>query len=236
MKQRFLPRKPVVLSESSERRLGMYALAAAAAGVGAMALALPAEAEIIYTPAHLVVNQNGHDYCVDMNHDGKMDFCLEIYSHEGFCFVHATGGSQNRAGGIAANKTGGALPIRAGRPIGQSRNFIQSFFRPYMVSFNGYCVYSTWIGPWVVNGKGNKGLTNRYLGIRFGTHAKIHYGWARCSVYPGKLSHPVVMTGYAYETIPNKPIIAGKTKGPDVITLPVETEFGTLGHLALGRR
>jgi hypothetical protein len=37
-------------------------------------------------------------------------------------------------------------------------------------------------------------------------------------------------TGYAYETIPNKPIITGKTKGPDVITL----DPATLGHLAVG--
>ena len=40
------------------------------------------------------------------------------------------------------------------------------------------------------------------------------------------------LTGYAYETIPNKPIIAGKTNGPDVITV----EPTTLGSLALGRR
>jgi hypothetical protein len=38
------------------------------------------------------------------------------------------------------------------------------------------------------------------------------------------------LTGYAYETVPNKPIIAGKTKGPDVITL----EPGSLGRLAQG--
>jgi hypothetical protein len=40
------------------------------------------------------------------------------------------------------------------------------------------------------------------------------------------------LTGYAYETIPNKPIIAGKITGPDVITL----EPGSLGWLALGRK
>jgi hypothetical protein len=39
-----------------------------------------------------------------------------------------------------------------------------------------------------------------------------------------------VVTGYAYETIPNKPIITGKTKGPDVVTL----QPATLGHLATG--
>jgi hypothetical protein len=38
-------------------------------------------------------------------------------------------------------------------------------------------------------------------------------------------------TGYAYETIPNKPIITGKTKGPDVITL----DPARLGHLLSAR-
>ena len=37
---------------------------------------------------------------------------------------------------------------------------------------------------------------------------------------------------YAYETVSNKPIIAGKTKDPDVITL----EPGSLGGLAAGAR
>ncbi len=37
-----------------------------------------------------------------------------------------------------------------------------------------------------------------------------------------------IPTGYAYETEPNKPIITGKTKGPDVITLDPAT-LGTLG-------
>jgi hypothetical protein len=40
------------------------------------------------------------------------------------------------------------------------------------------------------------------------------------------------LTGYAYETIPNKPIIAGKIEGPDEITV----EPATLGHLAAGTR
>lgn len=44
--------------------------------------------------------------------------------------------------------------------------------------------------------------------------------------------HNAVLTGYAYETIANKAIIAGKTKGPDVITIQPDT----LGQLALGRK
>jgi hypothetical protein len=73
--------------------------------------------------------------------------------------------------------------------------------------------------------------TGRYLGLKFQIKGKTHYAWARFNV---KLSRPVnaVLTGYAYETIPNKAIIAGKTKGPDVIT----ERPATLGGLALGRK
>ena len=65
------------------------------------------------------------------------------------------------------------------------------------------------------------------MGLRFDIKGQSHYGWAHLqnvTVVGGTL------TGYAYETIPNKPIITGKTKGPDVITL----EPGSLGALAAG--
>jgi hypothetical protein len=45
------------LSESTQRCLNSYALAATAAGVGVLALALPAEAKIVYTAAHHVIKQ-----------------------------------------------------------------------------------------------------------------------------------------------------------------------------------
>jgi hypothetical protein len=38
------------------------------------------------------------------------------------------------------------------------------------------------------------------------------------------------LTGYAYETIPNKAIVTGKTKGRDVITV----RPASLGHSAAG--
>jgi hypothetical protein len=74
------------------------------------------------------------------------------------------------------------------------------------------------------------------LGLKFVIHGKIHYGWARVSV---TLAHQRqyddvsgTLTGYAYETIPNKPIIAGKTKGQDVIIFQPDT----LGNLARGKK
>jgi hypothetical protein len=76
---------------------------------------------------------------------------------------------------------------------------------------------------------------DRYLGLKFLISGQVHYGWARLSV---TVTQPTlrergfyaILTGYAYETVPNKTIITGKTKGPDVITL----EPATLGHFAQG--
>jgi hypothetical protein len=73
------------------------------------------------------------------------------------------------------------------------------------------------------------------LGLQFVITGKSHYGWARlnesCTVRaPRGKGIKALLTGYAYETIPNKPIVTGKTKGPDVITL----EPGSLGALAAG--
>jgi uncharacterized repeat protein (TIGR03803 family) len=76
-------------------------------------------------------------------------------------------------------------------------------------------------------------VKNRYLGVMFKIKGKIHYGWARLSVqvqFP--LTITATLTGYAYETIPNKAIIAGKTKGPE----DSAEQPATLGRLALGRR
>jgi hypothetical protein len=45
-------------------------------------------------------------------------------------------------------------------------------------------------------------------------------------------SQRVSLARSAYETVPDKPIIAGQITGPDVITVQPET----LGGLALGRK
>jgi hypothetical protein len=48
-------RRTVTLSQSLNRDLSVYALAAGAAGIGAVAMPQPAQAQIVYTPAHEVL-------------------------------------------------------------------------------------------------------------------------------------------------------------------------------------
>ena len=47
------------------------------------------------------------------------------------------------------------------------------------------------------------------------TFGKTPFGWARVKLSVAHQSITATLTGYAYETIPGKPIIAGATKGPD---------------------
>jgi hypothetical protein len=65
-------------------------------------------------------------------------------------------------------------------------------------------------GPWV-----NK--TNRYLGLKFVINGQDHYGWARLST-----THSLTgsLTGYAYETVPNKQILEGATSDTAAVDLP----------------
>lgn len=99
--------------------------------------------------------------------------------------------------------------------------------------FNGVGSQYSDLGAWVGTGKG---VTDRYLGLKFVVRGEVHYGWARLSVTLGHYRQfddvSGTLTGYAYETVPDKPIIAGQITGPDVITVPPET----LGGLALGRK
>jgi hypothetical protein len=55
---------------------------------------------------------------------------------------------------------------------------------------------------------------NRYLGVKFLINGQSHFGWVRLTVKSDKLlSISATITGYAYETVPNKPIFAGTAAG-----------------------
>ena len=78
-----------------------------------------------------------------------------------------------------------------------------------------------------------------YLGVKFNIGGEIHYGWIRRAV--DQFSSDTI-TGYAYETVPNKSISTGITSGPVEASLlapmnPLpssEPLSAPLGVLALG--
>jgi len=199
--------------------------------VGVLALAQLAEAKIVYTKAHQVIDKNHNVVTIDLNHDGIVDFTVGIidYGSGVGSGLYALGwGSRSATQPNQAWRTsraGWASALAAGVRVGSRRS--QSVKEAPMEGWACFthCGYG---GPWM-------NVQRKYLGLVFCIKGKTHYGWARLNASLKKHhDYPVrgLLTGYAYETIPNKAIITGKTKGPDVITL----KPGSLGSLALGRK
>jgi hypothetical protein len=211
-------------SESFHQRLNAYALAASAAGVSLLALAQPSAAEIIYTRTHHVIG-NGGSYKLDLNHDGTTDLTIQNkYSHgcttEGTCWTSETLKATLAGTNEVVYNVYGAVAMKPGMRIGPGDAF-KGGSEPMVKCANGLYPVGSWIN-----------VKNRYLGVKFKIKGQTHYGWGRLTVQVQlPITITATLTGYAYETIPNKAIIAGKTKGPDVIEVD---EPASLGRLAKG--
>jgi hypothetical protein len=229
------PRKTANLSESVHQHLNMYALAAGAAGVAVLALAQAAEAKIVYTPANLKIVPNGGLITFDLNHDGVADFGLsDFFEGPSAALVAKPTKLANEIWGYFRSVSlGGGLCVSAlpkGFRIGPKGQFQKGPGSMLGVS-GGYHTC-----PW------DRAPEQAYLGLKFLIKGKVHFAWARVEVkswYPPPIK--AVLTGYAYETIPGKAIIAGATKGPDDDAQPIAATHpsptpkpATLGALALG--
>lgn len=239
-------RTPVNLSESISRQLNMYAIAAGAAGVGMLALAQPAEGKIVYHQAHRVIGPNSK-YKLDLNHDGITDFTLWAATFKTF---DSRGGNigivipaGNAARGYLRSTTflgpfNLASALRAGTKVQGGQRFLDKSAEMALSFYTTVRTYVA-IGPWL-------NVKNRYLGLRFVVDGQTHYGWARLNVNCKTHSEcSGLLTGYAYETIPGKGIIAGATQSSDdteknmeqpnpaALTVPTPKP-AMLGALAMG--
>ncbi len=212
-----LLRRPVGFNADLEKSLAAYAGAAAAAGVSFLAMTNSADAKIVYTPAHTKIPHGRVGVPIDLNHDGITDFSfVSYYGLE----VSAVGNNQVWGRGTGSGRFASALP--AGRKIGPDKTYLGKG-----TGFMAAWGYSTYMNSSTASFGQWNFTRGRYVGLKFAINGQIHYGWARVDV---PSIHPAVLTGYAYETIPKKPIIAGNTKGPDAITL----DAASLGKLAVG--
>jgi hypothetical protein len=222
----------------------MYALAAGAAGVSLLALSQPADARIVYTATHKNIGAN-QKLLLDLNHDGTTDFTLlDAYGASG-TVINAGLSAVPAAGNAVAGMRSLAYALKPGAVVGPRKVFDGKDLMFIRVEDSvTYPVTSPGYGSWSFS-KGHRGVNNRYLGFKFKIAGKVHYGWARLSTAVGQHKRGEItgtLTGYAYETVPNKAIVAGKTKGPDgagvetsnaSLTIPA-SQPSTLGMLALG--
>ena len=194
--------------------------------------------------------QNGY-VSLDLNHDGIADFIIgnrgiscgpvsRGYQSAAHCILQSSlvlpkGQTCNYltdqiwGRGVVSGRFASALP--AGFKVRPSKAYFQAAKYPFFavmgeIGAGAYEHSSNSEGQWLY-------AKDRYLGLQFVIKGQVHYGWARFTVtFPPQPSRGIlaILTGYAYETEPNTPIITGKTKGPDVVTL----DPSTLGQLAAG--
>ncbi len=212
--QRKRPAKTVPCETSTrlERRLLAYTIAAA----GAATVAFPpsAHAQVVYTKTDITITE-GFVH-IDLDHDGVTDFAL--FNSEFDCCYHYGGrlqifGDQTETPAVIGKKIGGGarvLALQPGASIGSNSpaSFVDaaSGRLPALAT-----TYETYFGHTIRGGSWlNEG--GKYVGLRFVLTGQTHYGWVRLSVNGDSHHFPAItvkMTGYAYETTPNKAIPAG---------------------------
>ena len=214
-------RQPSNLNNRLDKRLLTYMAAAGAAGVSVLAMTQPANAKVVYTPADRNVHlDHGR---LDLNHDSIPDFGFTEGGLGNITFGYVAPFKLNRVMNHAA-------PLAAGVSVGPGESFAGGINE--LVS---YCICSGSFalgGPWADK-------QDEYMGFKFNIKGAEHFGWARFSVtsyFAG-----MVLTGYAYETVPLKPIVTGDTRGDEDKDAAEQKEPTAaspqpsgLGRLALG--
>jgi len=227
------PRRHV--SSTLEKALVAYV----AAGAAAALIATPeaAEAKIVHTNTNVRVAYGFRPVEIDLNHDGIPDFV--ITGCPAYHSIRLVVGPQvaGNAIQVAPGSKGAAAGFR-GTPNGPSNLFDTSSnfcsatngVTPEglgLTSFFSYPPYRSAGGPWL-------NTTNRYLGLKFVINGQTHFGWARLSISDMEGN----LTGYAYETVPNTPIIEGATSDAAALEEPAPLDPvappQSLGMLARG--
>lgn len=209
-------RNSVPLGPDLDKKLVAYTLCATAAGI--VTLSPPVEAKVVFTPVN--INILGA-VSIDINVDGINDFTFM----NGFIRTRTRGtqyldvlGDNIVSNGVIGYSgsyyiQASALPAKVG--VGSYRRFL----------FRGAGLASCTVlgkfkaGKWL-------GAKDKFLGLRFVIKGQTHYGWARLSF---KNASPpcgisAILTGYAYETTANKPIVTGQRSGSSNEARAVEPE------------
>jgi len=233
---------PSKFSESLHQQLNMYALAASAVGVGVLALAQPAEAKIVHKRLHVTIGS------YELSPAGALVAPFGIFQANSAWSTYVWWARVSFNPGTA-----GAEFVRAPGSSWSVAALPEGAVIDHKARWGGYrglvATYGPAGGGTFKHHRGGFQFGHpAFVGFKFLIEGKPHYGWARLTAhvvkFPKETLVSAVLTGYAYETVPNKSIIAGATKGPDEIdtvgqmspaspTAPIPGS-ATLGMLAMG--
>jgi hypothetical protein len=190
------PKKTLLpLSTTLDKKLIAYAAAVGTTCAAALAMTQAAEAKIVYTPANRTILFDGKSI-LDLNNDHIADF---VFTREGLgnfssVFVHPFHASNQV---VTRSYFAAALP--AGAQVGPEVGF-----NGHNAAMEAFCECSgsfNYTGPWV-------NATDKYLGLEITINGQRHFGWARLTFVAYSQA---TLTGYAYESVADKPIVTGVT-------------------------
>jgi hypothetical protein len=149
---------------------------------------------------------------LDLNNDGTPDFAFSNYSYQ----THGLGAlylklipaqPANEVWGIklTGERRVTAAALSSGVQVGSKGNFA-AYPQGLDMALLDQSITAFASGSWL-------GVQTAYLGLKFVINGEVHYGWARVKfVAPGDFLGGSIY-GYAYETVPNQPIVTGQTSG-----------------------
>lgn len=230
------------ISETLNRRLAGYGLAAMAMSVGVPAAGQAPVGHIVYTPANIpIVAPGGSTIPLDLNNDGTVDFTITT-----------TGSSSTRNGNfykhVAVFETPGAgnsaiakRALAKGEIIDKGGQFRSS--QVPMVALNFFAAS----GHFGTSSKGAfKHVNDKYLGVKFLIGGQAHEGWVRLTMTNSFGDVKGTITGYAYDTVANETGLAagqirsgnedavtGEAKPPAYTVKPATLRMLSLGAAGL---
>lgn len=183
--------------------------------VTAMMFSVSANAQIVYTDVNpdtsmICLNYPCYEsYNLDLNNDAIVDFTLQTsHNHCQTTFVMSDRKSVSvvsQSGNLAA-----ANMLYANSSIGSNLSFSTNSVTLRSI-VSGYPGLGC---PAVLGSSGSwTDSTDHYLGLQFSVGANTYYGWVRLNVIVYNFVSAVSCTvkDYAYNSIPNQPILAGQT-------------------------
>jgi hypothetical protein len=187
--------------------------------------------KIVYTdvnPDSLILKMNPASFNLDLNNDGINDF--EFNSTKGTCddgliapevpYVYLSVAPASGGNTIMTNSASITNGLNLASVLDSSTAIAPDSlwastpqFLLYGASTSGYIRCMVVHGYWL-------NVSDKYLGLKFIKGNNTYYGWARLSssysVTPAPYRHltigQLILKDYAYNSIPNQPILAGQIK------------------------
>jgi hypothetical protein len=213
------------LYESVHRHFKTCAFTAIVA-VACLAMAQPVEAKIVYTPVNIGIGPDQY-YNLDLNHDGVTDVViLNKFINGRPCPTGSYVAELPASGNGVVGTPPGAL--NQGTEIGPDQQFYEGSGTMASVYTHRQCgTFAS--GPWL-------NVAKRYLGLSVQLNGQTYFGWARLTVRLNHVSFAVTLTGYAYESIAGKSILAGQTIGAqdDPVNPEDSGASASMNNLVLG--